>query len=66
MNHGTVDVAPLPSPTLPGSRQAGDELAACLARFLDVSADERTLERARDALALWYGQTHGAAAVSRR
>ena len=37
--------------------EAGDELAACLARFLTATADERTLERARDALALWYRMT---------
>jgi len=34
--------------------EAGDDLAACLARFLNATADERTLERAREALALWY------------
>lgn len=34
--------------------RAGDELAVCLARFLDARVDERTMERAREALALWY------------
>ena len=33
--------------------QLAEELAACLARFLDASADERTMERSREALALW-------------
>jgi hypothetical protein len=35
----------------------GDELASCLERFLAVSADERTLDRAREALTLWYRLT---------
>ena len=35
-----------------GAQLAG-ELAACLARFLNASADERTMERAREALARW-------------
>ena len=30
------------------------ELAACLARFLDASADERTMRRAEEALARWH------------
>lgn len=34
--------------------QLAEELALCLARFLNASADERTLERAREALALWH------------
>lgn len=34
--------------------QLAEELAACLARFLNASADERTMERARDALARWH------------
>ena len=34
--------------------QLAEELAACLARFLDASADERTMKRAREALALWH------------
>ena len=38
-----------------GARPAGDELAACLERFLTATADERTLVRARAALALWHG-----------
>ena len=37
--------------------RAGDELALCLARFLDARVDERTMERAREALALWYRLT---------
>ena len=35
--------------------QLVEELAACLARFLNASADERTMDRARRALALWKG-----------
>jgi hypothetical protein len=34
--------------------QLAEELAACLARFLNASADERTMARARAALALWH------------
>lgn len=34
--------------------QLAEELAACLARFLDASADERTMQRSREALALWH------------
>jgi hypothetical protein len=37
--------------------RAGDELAACLARFLDARVDERTMERAREALARWHELT---------
>lgn len=37
------------------SRQAGDELAACLERFLAATADEWTLSRAREAIAVWQG-----------
>lgn len=37
--------------------RAGDELAACLARFLDARVDEGTMERAREALARWYRLT---------
>jgi hypothetical protein len=37
--------------------RAGDELAACLARFLDARVDERTMQRSREALALWYRLT---------
>jgi hypothetical protein len=40
-----------------GMRSVGDELASCLERFLAASADERTLERARDALTFWYRLT---------
>jgi hypothetical protein len=35
----------------------GDELASCLERFLTASADERTMDRAREALTLWYRLT---------
>lgn len=35
------------------TRDAGDELAACLARFLNASADERTMQRSREALLRW-------------
>ena len=31
-----------------------EELADCLARFLNASADERTMARARRALELWH------------
>ena len=48
MDHRSADTPPV---------RAGDELAACLARFLDARVDERTMERAREALALWYGLT---------
>jgi hypothetical protein len=34
---------------------AGDELAACLERFLAVTVDEQTLVRSRAALTVWYG-----------
>ena len=34
--------------------QLAEELALCLARFLNASADERTMERAQDALARWH------------
>lgn len=37
--------------------EAGDELAVCLARFLDATADERTMQRSREALACWYRLT---------
>lgn len=30
-----------------------DELAVCLRRFVDVTADDRTLDRAAQALAAW-------------
>ena len=38
----------------PASRRLGDGLAECLKRFLAATADERTLERAREAVARWY------------
>lgn len=31
-----------------------DELAACLERFLDSTADETTLSRARRAVEIWH------------
>jgi hypothetical protein len=34
--------------------QLAQELAACLARFLDASADERTMQRSREALERWH------------
>ena len=48
MDHRSADIPPV---------RAGDELAACLARFLDARVDEGTMERAREALALWYRLT---------
>lgn len=33
--------------------RAAEDLAACLTLFLEASADERTMERSRAALALW-------------
>jgi hypothetical protein len=39
--------------TLELERDLWDELASCLERFLAATADERTLQRAREALALW-------------
>jgi hypothetical protein len=48
VDHRSADIPPA---------RAGDELAACLARFLDARVDERTMERAREALALWYRLT---------
>ena len=36
-----------------GERLVGDELADCLQRFLTASADERTLQRAAQALTRW-------------
>jgi hypothetical protein len=50
MDHPTVEFRD-------ASVVAGAELAACLARFLDATADERTMERAREALALWFRVT---------
>jgi len=38
-------------------RPIGDELASCLERFLAASADDRTLDRSREALTLWYRLT---------
>lgn len=48
MNHRSADTSPL---------HAGDELAACLARFLDARVDEGTMQRAREALLDWYRLT---------
>lgn len=48
MDHRSADIPPV---------RAGDELALCLARFLDARVDEGTMERAREALALWYRLT---------
>lgn len=48
MDHRSADPRPV---------RAGDELALCLARFLDARVDEGTMERAREALALWYWLT---------
>ncbi len=42
-----------PEPAI-GAKLA-EELADCLARFLDASADERTMERSREAPARWQG-----------
>ena len=39
-------------------RAVGDELAECLRRFLAATADERTMERAREALARWHQQAN--------
>ena len=65
MDHRTADDVALPRL---GGRQTADEMAACLARFLDAKADERTLERSRNALALWSTLTEQPRiqAVSRR
>jgi hypothetical protein len=38
-------------------RSVGNELASCLDRFLTASADEGTLDKARDALTVWYRLT---------
>lgn len=48
MDHRSADTPPV---------RAGEELAVCLARFLDARVDEGTMERAREALALWYRLT---------
>jgi hypothetical protein len=50
MDHPTADFLYAPA-------DAAAEMAACLARFLDATADERTMERAREALVLWYQMT---------
>ena len=50
----TIPLRPHQSESAIGA-QLAQELAACLARFLDASADERTMERSREALARWQG-----------
>ena len=52
---GTIDLRSLGSDD--AGQRVGDELAACLERFLAATADERSLERSRDALAQWYRLT---------
>ncbi len=36
-----------------------EELAACLERFLDGTADEGTMSRARRAMDVWHATHHG-------
>ena len=57
METRTIDLRSSGSVDHDANRQVGDELAECLERFLAASADERTLDRARTAVALWYGLT---------
>lgn len=53
MDDRTLELRPCLWADLDRSQYAGDELAVCLERFLEARADERTLQRAREALALW-------------
>jgi len=53
MENRTLQPPRAPASTSLATRRVADELATCLARFLDVSADELTLQRSREALAHW-------------